>query len=272
MSGLLRGLRIARRVPLAVALLLAGLAIVLVWFPRIGQPARDRIVARWSSLLLCVCGVRLVERPAPGSARLAELRGGSLLLANHINWIDVFLVLSVCPSHFVAKMEISRWPLVGALVAGVGTLFVERGRRRAVHQLNDRIEYMLRAERRVVVFPEGTTSEGDRLLQFHGNLIEPALKIGVPIVPVGIRYRGLDGEPTDAVTFVGEMTLGESARRLLGAPGIQAELHALPPLTGDTRQAVAAKARLALAERLGLPLDDEVAETLRRARAGGEKD
>jgi 1-acyl-sn-glycerol-3-phosphate acyltransferase len=178
-------------------------------------------------------------------------------------------VLSVCPSHFVAKMEVSRWPVVGALVAGVGTLFVERGRRRAVHQLNDRIENMLRAGRRVAVFPEGTTSDGQRLLQFHGNLVEPALRVGVPVVPVGVRYRGLDGQPTDAVHFVGEMTLGESVSRLLGAPGIVAELHPLPPVIGNTRQEVVVRARQAMAERLGLPLDDEVSETLRKARSGG---
>jgi 1-acyl-sn-glycerol-3-phosphate acyltransferase len=268
-ARLLRGLRIGYRLPIAVALLIAGLAIVVFLFPRFGYPRRDRTVAAWSKLLLRACGVRLTERPAPGVASLAELRGGALLLANHINWLDVFLVLSVCPSHFVAKMEVSRWPVVGALVAGVGTLFVERGRRRAVHQLNDRIENMLRAGRRVAVFPEGTTSDGQRLLQFHGNLVEPALRVGVPVVPVGVRYRGLDGQPTDAVHFVGEMTLGESVSRLLGAPGIVAELHPLPPVIGNTRQEVVVRARQAMAERLGLPLDDEVSETLRKARSGG---
>ena len=268
MNRLARALRIAWRAPLAIALLLAGLAIVILVFPRIGYSRRDRIVSRWSRLLLRVCGVRLTERPAPGAAPLGRLRGGALLLANHVNWIDVFLVLSVCPSHFVAKMEVSRWPVVGALVAGVGTLFVERGRRRAVHQLNDRIENMLRAERRVAVFPEGTTSDGRRLLQFHGNLVEPALRVGVPVVPVGVRYTGLNGEPTDALRFVGEMTLGESVSRLLGAPGVMAELHPLPPVTGGTRQEVVARAREAMAERLGLPLDDEMSETLRKARAG----
>jgi len=260
--------RVACRVPLALGLLICGLLIVRLGFPRLGQAARDRMVSRWSRLLLRVCGVRLVEIPAPGAAPLASLHGSALLLANHINWIDVFLVLSVCPSHFVAKIEISRWPLVGALVAGVGTLFVERGRRRAVHQLNDRIENTLRIARRVVVFPEGTTSDGRRLLQFHGNLIEPALQTGAPIVPVGIRYRGLDGEPTEAVLFVGEMTMLESAWRLLGAPGVLAELHPLPAISGATRQAVAVRARRLLAERLALPMDDAQSETLRRARAG----
>ena len=263
-------LRIARRVPVGLVLLVSGLLIVKLVFPRLGYARRDRIVAGWSRLLLRAFGVRLVECPAPGAGSLRELRGGTMLLANHVNWIDVYLVLALNPAHFVAKAEVSRWPVVGALVAGVGTLFIERGRRRAVHQLNDRIENMLRAERRVAVFPEGTTSDGDRLLPFHGNLVEPALRAGVPVVPVAIRYTGLDGQPTDAMRFVGEMTMGESLSRLLGAPGILAELHPLPPVTGATRQEVAAEARRVMAAHLGLPLDDEISETLRKALAAGK--
>lgn len=264
---LLPALRFACRVPLALVLLIAGLALVLFAFPRLGYPRRDRIVASWSRLLLRACGVRAVELPAPGAGSLAELKGGALLLANHVNWLDIFLILSRTPAHFVAKMEISGWPVVGALVAGVGTLFVERHRRRAVSQLNDRIENMLRLARRVAVFPEGTTSDGSRLLQFHANLIEPALRAGVPVVPVGLRYTDRHGRPTEAVLFTGDMTLGASLWRLLGAPGIVAELHPLPAVTGATRHEVAERARHAMAERLALPMDDEVPETLRKALA-----
>src|SRR5690606_37460343 len=77
---LMRALRIAYRMPLAIALLIAGLAIVILVFPRIGYSKRDRIVARWSGLLLRICGVRLPERPAPGAVRLGQLRGGTMLL------------------------------------------------------------------------------------------------------------------------------------------------------------------------------------------------
>ena len=265
MGRLLAALRIAYRAPLALALLFAGLALVVFAFPRLGYPRRDRIVARWSRLLLRACGVRSIECPAPGASGLAEVQGGALLLANHVNWLDIFLVQSRMPSHFVAKMEISRWPLIGLLVAGVGTLFVERHRRRAVHQLNDRIENMLRLARRVAVFPEGTTSDGRRLLQFHANLIEPALRAGVPVIPVGLRYMDRDGRPTEASLFTGEMSLGISLWRILGSPGIVAELHPLPAVGGETRHEIAERARQAMAERLELPMDDEIPETLRKA-------
>ncbi len=264
MTSLASALRVMWRVPLVVTLLLVGLAIVVFVFPRLGAAQRGRTVSAWSGLLLRICGVRLVERPAPAAVSLGELRGGALLLLNHVNWLDIFLVLSLTPAHFVAKIEIVRWPLVGALVAGVGTLFVERGRRRAVHELNERIGNLLGAGRPVALFPEGTTGDGQRLLPFHSNLLAPALQAGVPVVPVGIRYTDSEGRPTGAVRFVGKMTLRESLWLVLGSCGIVAEVHPLPAVSGVTRREVAERARRAMAQRLALPLDDEIDELFRQ--------
>lgn len=126
-------------------------------------------------------------------------------------------MLATTSAHFVAKIEIASWPVVGRLVIGAGTLFIERGKRHAVHQLNERIQSMLSAGRRVAVFPEGTTSDGLRLLQFHGNLLEPALRAQAPIIPVGIRYTDLQGQYSDAIDFTGNMSFGESMKRVLGS-------------------------------------------------------
>ena len=262
----MKALRIAWRAPLALTLLLSGLLIVTLVFPRLSYHRRDRVIASWSALLLRTCGIRLREYPAAGATPLNQLQGGTLLLINHVSWLDIFLVLAIAPAHFVAKLEIAGWPLIGALVRGAGTLFIERGRRHAVHQLNERIQSMLNAGRRVAVFPEGTTSDGRRLLQFHGNLIEPALRAGVLVRPVALRYTDLSGQYSPAIDFTGDVTLVASLSRVLGAEGFIAEVHPLPPASGATRQQLAQHARVMMAERLALPLDDEVAQTLRRAR------
>ncbi|MBM3409176.1 MAG: 1-acyl-sn-glycerol-3-phosphate acyltransferase, partial [Betaproteobacteria bacterium] len=68
------------------------------------------------------------------------MHGPALIVANHVSWIDVFLMLATTSAHFVAKIEIASWPVVGRLVIGAGTLFIERGKRHAVHQLNERIQ------------------------------------------------------------------------------------------------------------------------------------
>lgn len=262
-------LRIALRAPVAIALLLGGLFTVTFIFPRISYDRRDRIIARWSRWLLRACGIRLKEELAPGASPLGALHSQSLIVANHISWLDIFLMLASTSAHFVAKSEIAAWPLVGRLVAGAGTLFIERGKRHAVHQLNERIESMLAAGRRIAVFPEGTTSDGLRLLQFHGNLLEPALRIGAPIIPVGIRYTDLQGRHSEAIDFTGDVSLGKSLTNVLGAPGFFATLHPLPALSRpETRQHAAKAAREGLAARLSLPMDDRVPETLLRKSGG----
>ena len=261
-------LRIALRTPLAIALLIGGLFTVTIVFPRISYARRDRIIARWSRWLLRACGIRLAEAPAPDAHPLESIRGPALLVANHISWLDIFLMLASTSAHFVAKIEIASWPVVGRLVIGAGTLFIERGRRHAVHQLNERIASMLAAGRRVAVFPEGTTSDGLRLLQFHGNLLEPALRAESAIIPVGIRYTDLRGHHSPAIDFTGDMSLGRSMINVLGAPGFIATLHTLPALdTPATRQLAARQAREAIAGALSLPMDDAVPEALRRVAA-----
>lgn len=262
MASLAGWLRLAGRTPLLAALLLAGLFAVLVVFPALGRAARERIVARWSRLLLGACGVHLREHPADGAEALAARRGGHMLLANHVSWLDVFLVMAIAPARFVAKAEIARWPVLGTLVSRAGTLFIERGRRHAVHRLNRRIAEALSDGHRIAVFPEGTTSEGDRLLPFHANLIEAALHARAPVVPVGLRYLDHELRPTDAAVFVGRMAFVTSLYRVLRAPRIVAELHPLPPAEGTSRQHVARQARDAIAGRLGLPLDDDAPASL----------
>ncbi|MFM1990467.1 MAG: hypothetical protein RJA99_3424 [Pseudomonadota bacterium] len=265
------------RIPALVALLLGGLATVFAVFPLVGTAGRERLIATWSRWLMAACGTRVVEHVAPGGESLDRLRGrdgpghGRLLLVNHVSWLDIFAIDGLAPASFAAKAEIATWPLVGTLVARTGTVFIERGRRHAVHAVIQRMGAKLSAGLRAAVFPEGTTSDGHRLLPFHGNLIQSALNVGCPIVPLGLRYVDPDGQPSHAAMFVGDTTFLQSLWRVTGHPRLIVELHvlpAIPPSPGLTRQQAAREAREAIAARLGLPLDDSVPEALRAARAG----
>ncbi|HRA79808.1 MAG TPA: lysophospholipid acyltransferase family protein [Burkholderiaceae bacterium] len=192
-------------------------------------------------------------------------------LANHTSWLDVFLLMSIAPSLFVAKTEIARWPVLGTLVSRVGTLFIERGKRHAVHRLNRRIAEALGDGLRVTVFPEGTTSDGRQLLPFHGNLVEAALHTRAPVIPVGLRYLDREHRPTDAAVFIGRMAFVTSLARILSAPAIVAEVRPLAPAEGQTRQGIAEAARRAIAECLSLPLDGRVPTISRQARGAGDR-
>lgn len=243
-----------------VFLLLAGLPIAAFVFPWLAQPARNRTIRRWSALLCAVCGLRVRRAGVALPADLADTgmqawSPGRLVLANHVSWIDIFALNAMLPGRFVAKAEIGRWPLLGRLVALSGTIFIERGRRHAVAAINHRVRDCLKAGESVVVFPEGTTTDGTHLLPFHSNLLAPAVDTGAPIWPVALRYTS-DGRPTRAPAFVGEQTLPESLWAILTAPRLAIEIAVLAPIEpkGATRHHLAALAEAAIAAHLEVPI------------------
>lgn len=252
--------------PLRALLLLLhifdGIAISGLVFPVLGPRSRNRIIGAWSRGLLHICGARLVAHGPQQDPRLARHENiahaeGRLVLANHISWIDVFALLGTMPARFVAKSEIGRWPLLGWLVTLVGTLYLERGRRHAVAAMNQRVRDHLHAGETIVVFAEGTTTDGFSLLPFHSNLIAPALEVGCQIWPVALRYtdRGLQ---TAAASFVGEMGLITSLWNILVARDIRIEVSCLPPVAatpGGTRHQLAHRARVAIAQHLGVVME-----------------
>ncbi len=231
--------------------LLWGLVVAAVLFPLVPAGASGALVRFWSRALMFVLGIRL-EIPTGRAPPPAPL--GALLMMNHISWADVFVLAAVTPARFVAKAEVQRWPLIGRFASAVGTVFVERGRRQSISSVNRVVSARLRSGQSIGVYPEGTTTDGSCLLRFHSNLVQAALDAGAPVIPVAIDYRQ-DGRPTAAAAFVGEMTLIESLWRILVTPRLTARLHWLPPVdcTGQTRQAIARRARAAVALALGLP-------------------
>lgn len=263
-------LRLALRLPLVVGLLLGGLFTVLLLFPLGGPRFHRAAIRRWSRMLVGACGVTVVFRGSPQAALLADLPAGSFVVSNHVSWMDIFVINSQCPAAFVAKAEIAAWPLVGTLVARTGNLFIERGKRHAVHRLIEHIGESLNAGGRVAVFPEGTTSDGLRLLPFHANLVQAAVRAQAPVVPVGLRYFDRAGQPSQAIQFVGDTTFVDSMMAVLSAPGVRCELHVQTAIADPalSRHDIVEQARAALAQSLALPLDDTLPDNLRALRRG----
>jgi 1-acyl-sn-glycerol-3-phosphate acyltransferase len=251
------------RAALFVLHVFAGLAIVLLVFPLCGLPARNRINRAWSRVLVAVCGARIVVDGEPIPERIAATgvepwSPGRLVVSNHISWIDVFALNAALPCRFVAKAEIGRWPLLGPLVTRSGTLYIERGRRHAVASTNHSVRDHLKAGESVAIFPEGTTTDGRTLLPFHSNLLAPALEVGAPVWPIGIRYTD-GGEPTDAAAFIGEMDLVTSLVKVLTARDLAIRITVLPAIPVEhhgNRHAVARAARAAIADALGIAIEE----------------
>ena len=264
------GLWLIAPITIAAAFLHVGLGLLYatLLFPWIRRSWRDAAVMVWSRLLLLIIGVRLESKgeppavlPSPAGGRGAGGEGaqplGSLLLINHTSWLDVFSIAAVVPARFVSKAEIGRWPVLGWLAIVVGTLFVERGRRHAVMRTNQAVAERLRSGQLIGIFPEGTTTDGSRLLPFHANLVQPAIDLGAPVQPVGVRFTQR-GEFSRAAMFVGEMNLMHSMWRVVTAPNLAVELYWLPPIDPlpTSRHLAARTARVAIADALNVPLEE----------------
>jgi len=233
-----------------------GVLVGSLLFPVMPTGGRDALVKFWSRIALFALGIRLELQVAPGAGPIDQ-SAGSLLVINHVSWADVFVVAAVTPARFVAKAEIAGWPLIGRFASGVGTIFVERGRRQAIRRVNQTVTDRLRSGQSVGIFPEGTTTDGSCLLRFHSNLIQAGVEAQAPVVPLALQYLR-DGQPTDAAAFVGDDTLVGSIWKVLVTPRLTARLHWLPALEspGEVRQEIAERVRSAISVALGLPERD----------------
>lgn len=254
-----------------------GVATIVTIFPWGSKARRERCVRQWSSRLLSICRIRVrvvgqrgvtVYDPSGSSTHSMQVVEnamrvdgiGAMVVLNHVSWADIFVVNTVRSARFVAKSEISRWPVVGFLTRHTGTIFIERGKRHAVREANQRIVELLGGRDLVAMFPEGMTSDGDRLLPFHANLLQPAIDAHVPIVVGALRYLDRRGRPTIATSYAGDINLVQSFLRILVNGPFVCELHLIDAFDsgGQSRHAIARRVRVAIAQRLGF--DDEAGE------------
>ena len=267
-------LRLAIGLPRVGLHIVVGFAIIAFGFSFVSHVTQQRLIRWWARRVLAICGVSVrVIRPSICAGRSADktvadaMRPGgigAMLVMNHISWIDIYVVHSVRAARFIAKAEIARWPIIGYLTDRTGTIFIERGKRHAVREVNHRAAQLLRKGELVVMFPEGTTSDGDRLLPFHVNLLQSVIEARAAIVVAGLRYVDVHGHPTTAASYVGDMNLLQSIVRIVRGGPVTAELHLIDAIDVNhgaataTRHEVGQRARALIAEALGF--DDESEE------------
>ena len=226
--------------------LLYGLAVCALVFPWLAAQQREDRVRRWSRQLLGICGVTV--ELAPGAAALEH----AMIVANHVSWLDIFVINSLLPCRFVAKAEIRAWPVLGWLAAQAGTVFIARGNRRDLRHIFKGLVASLQAGQRVAFFPEGTTAAQGQLLPFHANLFEAAIDARVLVQPYARCYLDAGGGHAKAVEFLGETTFAESMVAILSGPPLRARLQCLAPIAaeGAHRRELAQTAQEAVAAAL----------------------
>ncbi|WP_338146516.1 lysophospholipid acyltransferase family protein [Streptomyces boncukensis] len=194
---------------------------------------------------LAALGVRFAASPGPGPLRVPGARAGTLVVANHISWLDALVLLAVEPVPLVAKREVAHWPVVGTLARRAGTRFLDRARVRALPHAVARLAEELRAGRSVLVFPQATTWCSAPGGPFRRAVFQAAADAGAPVRPVTLAYEQR-GAASTAPAYLGDDDFATSLRRVLCAAGLTARVTAHPPLYGDDRRALAAAARSAL--------------------------
>ncbi len=217
---------------------LHGVALMALRFPSLDPAGRQARIGWWSAGLLRALGVGLQAR---GAAR----PGATLLLANHVSWLDIAALHAVVPhARFVSKADVLRWPLLGWLIRGAGTLFIERERKRDALRVVHAMAEALRAGQTVAVFPEGTTGTGPVPLPFHANLLQAAVATGTPVQLAVLRFADHRHHCSPAVHYMGDTSLLQSLWRVACADGLRVHVSLLLP------QATAHADRRALAEHL----------------------
>ncbi|NPT35353.1 lysophospholipid acyltransferase family protein [Paraburkholderia xenovorans] len=231
-------MKLALRKARLVVHLLHGMWTVATRFPKASADVRHTLNREWSLKMLRLCGMRLVVHN--DSARLDR---GALVVANHISWIDIYVINAWRPTPFVSKAEIRQWPVVGWLAQQLDTVFIQREKRsdakRIMHELSDR----LGAGELMCVFPEGTTSNGLAVLPFHANMFQAAVSASVPVQPLCIMYEDAQGRQSTAPAYIDDLSLADSLNLLLRGGPLTAHVHVGAPLApGADRRTLAAEA------------------------------
>jgi 1-acyl-sn-glycerol-3-phosphate acyltransferase len=239
-------IQLAWRLARVVFHLICGLGTCMLVFPWARARRRERLVRGWSRRLLGLCHVSVEQGPG------AEALPHALIVANHVSWLDIFVINSMHPCRFVAKAEIRRWPVLGWLVACAGTVFISRGNRRNLRHIFEGLVGVLEQGERVAFFPEGTTATQGTLLPFHANLFEAAIDAKAAVQPYALEYLDAGGRPHPGVEYVGSTTFVDSLFMVLGGAPVRARLTCLAPIdaAGAHRRELAKAAQAAIAHAL----------------------
>ena len=243
------------------------LAFALVTLPL--MPLQQVFVGAWPAMarrfpmyyhrIVCrILGIRVKVIGTPPSS------GPTLIACNHVSWLDIVVLSAVAPLSFIAKREVNTWPFFGALARLQRTVFVHRDRRHATGNSRDEMQDRLKSGDILVLFPEGTSSDGHRVLPFKSSLFGAAEYPGVVVQPVTVAYSGhrnlpMNGRLRPSYAWYGDMDLPPHLWEALATGPIEVTVICHEPLSlsGElTRKHLAAHAESLVRQGQTLALHD----------------
>jgi len=227
-------------------------AIVHLWISILGLPNRWKILSRlnrnYTLLLRLILNIKVTIAGDEGQLE----RGGYVIVANHVSYVDGIVLGSIFPIVFVSKREVKKWPIVGQWNVLCGTIFINRQRKNEVGALVREMTRKLRQEANILLFPEGTSTNGEKMLPFQTVPLAAPLRSRSIIVPVTLAYTTIDEQPVTAVNrdfvyWYGDMDFVTHFWNLLGRRGVEV-LVTLQPKIECFRYADNSAGRKKLAE------------------------
>ena len=188
----------------------------------VSRRERNQWMMKWSRLIASSLDINITVHGNPPE------RG--MLVSNHLSYLDIIAIGTTTPATFLSKAEVRWWPAIGWLALFAGTLYVKRENKRDLHALAESFSKVWEENSLIVMFPEGTSSNGETVLPFRSSLLKPACDRQQPVTPVYIRYECEGGSLLDDVYFWGDMAFAPHLIRMLCLESIKAEIH-----YGETR-------------------------------------
>jgi lyso-ornithine lipid O-acyltransferase len=228
--------RCRRAVALAIAL---SACIVRYWFVRWRGPLSIERRALW---LQAACGGVLASIGVRFSFE-GQPPAGGLVVANHLSYLDIAIFAAIMPCCFVSKSEIVGWPFFGKAARAGGTIFLDRSSLASANAAAALISERLKHSVPVLLFPEGTSTDGSQVLRFHGRLIHPATEFGAPITAAAIRYIPGGNIQERELCWFGDTDFLPHLWNVLGVSGLSAHVSFGQPHTYKDRRIAAEETR-----------------------------
>ncbi len=202
------------------------IGLVHVWMTVLRLPGRWKIISRltrnFTLLLRMVLNIKVIVLGDEGQLE----RGGYVVIANHVGYLDGIVLGSIFPIIFVSKKEVKSWPVIGQWTTLCGTIFIDRQQKGKVSSVVDEMRAKLNQGANILLFPEGTSTNGEQMLPFQTAPLAAPLRNRSIIVPVTIAYKSVDEQPVTAATrdlvcWYGDMDFITHFWKLLGIGSIE---------------------------------------------------
>lgn len=217
--------------------------ILFVQNPRSDRASQRLAIQKWSADTLKLLGISV---EVIGNIDASTSNASRLLVANHISWLDPLVIQTLQHSIFVAKQEVSRWPVVGHIAKGCDVVFVNRGSPSSARKMVQSMTDALQRNMCIAGFPEGTSTEGHQVGLFHSNLFEVAVANACEVIALSLRYKDPETQAMRLEpAFVGDIGFLQSLHRVICAPPMVVQVVVSDPIAphGHTRRTLAQMAQ-----------------------------